>query len=163
MHPLVRQVQEAFERDDPHVADKKAEQENVRHLQRMYGAFLRGDLPALLDDLTEDVDWQVHGPADVPFAGAARGREQVARLLTHAFGLLEEQRPAVRDVIAQGDQVTVVAHETGRCKHNGAAYAVEWVQVFTFRGGKVARFREYCDSHPLLTAMNAAPRAAAPN
>jgi hypothetical protein len=38
----------------------------------------------------------------------------VAGLLRNAFGVLEGQRPAVGDVIAQGDQVTGVGHETGR-------------------------------------------------
>jgi uncharacterized protein len=162
LHPMVHQVQDAFERGDPHVLHKQAEQGNVRHLQRMYDAFLRGDLPALLDGMAEDIDWQVVGPAAIPFAGSARGRQQVADLLRNAFGVLDEQRPSVRDVVAQGDQVIVVGHETGLYKPTGAPYEVEWVQVFTFRDGRLVKFREYCDSQPFVAAMSAsAPRAQA--
>jgi ketosteroid isomerase-like protein len=51
-------------------------QENVQVVQRAYAAFSRGDIPALLNTLTEDVEWFIPGPPQIlPYAGQRRGRE----------------------------------------------------------------------------------------
>jgi ketosteroid isomerase-like protein len=152
---LLEQFQEAFERGDPQVDRKQTEQENIRHLRRLYDAFLRGDLAGLLEGLVEDVDWHVVGAPAIPFAGAARGREQVAQLLGKGVEVLAEQKPEVLEVIAQGELVTVIGRETGRWRPTGLPYEGHWVHVFTFRDGKVATFREYLDSATLLAAMSA--------
>jgi ketosteroid isomerase-like protein len=55
-----------------------AEQEDADAIQSVYAAFTRGDIPAVLDALTDDVEWFLPGPPEViPFAGMRRGREQV--------------------------------------------------------------------------------------
>ena len=46
--------------------------------KRAYEAFQRGDIPAVLQMVTDDVDWELHGPPDIPFAGKATGRKDVA-------------------------------------------------------------------------------------
>jgi ketosteroid isomerase-like protein len=152
--PLLQSVVDAFHRGDPDVHRKQAEQANVRRLaDDMYAAFLRGDLDALLAGPAEDVDWQVVGPPSIPFAGAVRGRKAVRGLLEKSFATLEDQMPEVLDVAAQGDAVMVLARETGRFKPTGRTYEVHWVQVFTFRGGKVVKFREYADTAAMLQAV----------
>ena len=44
---------------------------NVQTVKRAYEAFQRGDIPAVLQMVTDDVDWELHGPTDIPFAGKA--------------------------------------------------------------------------------------------
>ncbi len=118
--PLLQSVVDAFHRGDPDVHRKQAEQANVRRLaDELYSSFLSGDLDALLAGLAEDVDWQVIGPPSIPFAGTVRGRAAVRELLTKAFATLEEQKPEVLDVVAQGDTVMVLAKEKGRFKPTG--------------------------------------------
>ncbi|CAA9460095.1 MAG: hypothetical protein AVDCRST_MAG14-2279, partial [uncultured Rubrobacteraceae bacterium] len=47
---------------------------NVEVVQETYEAVGRGDIPALLDVLTDDVEWTFQGPSVIPFAGTRRGR-----------------------------------------------------------------------------------------
>jgi uncharacterized protein len=47
-----------------------AEQDNVRRVNEIYGAFARGDVRAVLDQLADDVDWYDPGPAPFPTLGA---------------------------------------------------------------------------------------------
>ena len=98
-------VATVFQRDDPDAAAKTAEQANLRVIQRMYEAFMRRDIVALLDDMAEDVEWNIAGPAEVPFTGAVRGRGEVARVLQKSFAMVRDQQPEVREVVAEGDQV----------------------------------------------------------
>ena len=58
-----------------------SEQDNLRTVEAVYAAFGRGDLGALLNTLGEDVVWEHPGPADIPWAGDRRGRDEVAPVL----------------------------------------------------------------------------------
>ncbi len=142
----------AFADGDPNAAAKAAEADNVRRIQEQYRAIARGDFAAALAYLADDIDMEVVGPPELPFAGRWRGRDQVADAWAKNFGMLEDQRPEIQSVTAQGDTVVIVARERGRFRTTGRAYDVHWVQLFTFRDGKVARFREICDSGALLGA-----------
>lgn len=63
------------------------EQGNVAAVRSVYAAFTRGDIHAVLEGLTDDVEWILPGPAGtLPFAGVRRGRAQVLQF----FAVLAE-------------------------------------------------------------------------
>jgi len=54
-------------------------EENVQTAKDGYAAFGRGDLPGILELLTDDIEWVNPGPPDViPGAGTHRGKDAVA-------------------------------------------------------------------------------------
>ena len=57
-----------------------------------------------------------------------------------------------KDFHAAGDLVFVLGHYAGVVKKTGRTFACDWVHVFTVRGGKVAKFREYSDSAQFVAA-----------
>jgi ketosteroid isomerase-like protein len=63
--------------------------------------------------------------------------------------MVEDQRPEIRSVTAQGDTVVVIAHERGRVRETGSPYALHWVQLFQFRDGRIARVLEVIDGYSL--------------
>ncbi|HWE35837.1 MAG TPA: nuclear transport factor 2 family protein [Isosphaeraceae bacterium] len=150
---FIDRLEGAFREGDPLVDGKGAEAENVRRIQDQYRAIARGDFAAVLDLLHEEVDFEISGPPGVPFVGRWRGRDEVAAAVRGNFAMVEDQWPEVRAVIAQGDTVVIVAHEHGRFRAdeggNGTDYALHWVQVFTFRDEKVARFHEIIDGYAI--------------
>ena len=147
----VAALMDAYRRGDPLADQKPQERANVEALQRAYRAFMARDLDGLLASIAEDVDWHVAGPEDVPFTGL-RSHAQLAEHFRKAFEMLEHQEIQVRDVVAQGDTVTVAAFERGKILPTGAPYAMSWVQIFTFRDGKVVRFHEHMDTAALRDA-----------
>src|SRR5688572_10690851 len=82
-----------------------SEQENTRIVQQSYEHFKSGDIQALLDLYSEDVDFQLPEVENVPFTGAHKGREAVARF----FQSLNEAQEVLtfnpQESIAQGDKV----------------------------------------------------------
>jgi ketosteroid isomerase-like protein len=60
--------------------------------------------------------------------------------------LIEDQKPEILSLVAQGDQVAVVARERGQVKATGAHYDIRWLQLFTFHGGKIVRVLQFCDN-----------------
>src|SRR5262245_4130419 len=128
-------LRQAFEAGDPAAAAKCAEAACVRLVQEQYRAIARGDFAAYPDTLAEDIEFENVGPAAVPFVGRWRGREEVAEAIARNFGYVEDQRPEVLSVVAQGDCVVVVAREQGRYRPTGRDYDAHWVQHFTWHDG----------------------------
>jgi len=100
-------------------------------VESIYAAFGRGDVPAILDALREDVEWE-HDCADhgIPWLAPRRGKAQVGDF----FEALRALEIAVR--------------ATGRSFQD-----VE-LHLWTFDPhGKVARFRHVVDTHQHWLAM----------
>ena len=130
------------------------EQGNVQIVQQGYAAFGRGDVPALLEMLTDDVEWVGAGSAEaLPWAGRRRGREQVGQFFQALGGTLEFESFQPRQFIAQGDAVVVLGTERVRVRSNGRVVDTDWAMVFTLRDGKIARFRDYHDTAPMQAAL----------
>jgi ketosteroid isomerase-like protein len=133
-----------------------AEQENVRIIQRAYESFQRHDLLAVLNALTDDVEWVTPGPVDIlPLAGHRRGRDEVMQFFSLFNGGEEVEQFEPQEYVAQGDKVVVFLKYRSRIKATGGIAEVDLVQVFTLRDGKIAAFYEYyggpnCASVPQL-------------
>lgn len=123
-------------------------------VQAAYGDFGRGDIPALLARLTDDVIWEHKGTLDLPYMGVFRGKPAVAQWFGHVaeFDAIEAFEP--REFLAGPDHVTVLGWERTRALPNGRVFETDWVHVFQLRDGRIARFVGAYD-----TAAVAAARA----
>ncbi|MBL8798419.1 MAG: nuclear transport factor 2 family protein [Planctomycetia bacterium] len=144
--PLPEQVYRCFLQDDPEAEAKHQETANVRLVQQLYAAILRGDYHTVVEHLGEDIEWQILGPAELPFCGTVRGKRDAASALRRNFSGYQHIGAEVRDVVAQGRQVVVMCRETVRLEPLEEQLVLEWVQVFTIVGGQVVKFREFFDT-----------------
>jgi ketosteroid isomerase-like protein len=146
---FVERIEHAFRQGDPDVDSKTTEAENVRLLRETYEALARGEIGPALERFHEEVELEITGPPAVPFLGRWQGRLEVGEAVARNFGMVEDQRPEIRSLTAQGDTVVVIAHERGRVRETGAPYALHWVQLFQFRDGRIARVLEVIDGYSL--------------
>jgi ketosteroid isomerase-like protein len=138
-------------------------EENVRTVQDAYAAFGRGDIPALLTLLTDDVEWAIPGPPDVlPYAGTFRGREEVERFFTLLARAVEYEQFEARDFVAGGDGVVALGYEKGRARPTGRSFEGHWAMVFVVRAGRIAAFRSYEDTAATAEAFSTSSRTAQP-
>ncbi|HLA63580.1 MAG TPA: nuclear transport factor 2 family protein [Rhodothermales bacterium] len=140
----------AFVGGDADAKAKAAEAANVQTVERLYAAIVEGT--GLSGLCTPDVEFEIVGPPGVPMAGRHVGLAAVEAAAKSNFALLEEQRPVIESVIAQGDEVVVFIQETGRFRPTGRPYKMLAIQHFTVRRGRIVRFRELCDNAVLLEA-----------
>jgi ketosteroid isomerase-like protein len=133
------------------------EKENISVIQKIYAAFKRGDIPFILNAVTEDIDWQMFGLKELPHTGPHRGRDQVARFLEEVAAETDIQKFEPREYIAQGDKVVALGYYSGTSRSSGRPLRSEWAMIFTLRNGKVARFREYADTVNLPAARVISP------
>lgn len=131
-----------------------SEQENVQVVKQMCVAFEQGNIPFLLDLVSEDVEWYVAGsPEHIPLAGIYYGRKQVAQIFSIVSESLELEQFQAQEFIAQSDQVVVLGHALGRVRSTNHALEYDWVHVYTLRNSKTIRFREYLDTAAISAAF----------
>lgn len=133
---------------------RMTEHETTGVIQQIYEAFGRGDLPAVLGALADDVEWSFHGPSSIPFGGTRRGREEVEQFFRAIAEHVEVDEFGPRGkFIAQDDTVVVLGHERMRAKSTGAAWETDWVHVWTLRDGKVVQVHEFSDTAAIVDAI----------
>src|SRR6266852_7907250 len=82
-----------------------SEQENMRLVQQIYENFKSGDIKALLNLLSVNIEWQLPEIENVPFSGKRRGHEQMGQFFESLVDTQEIQHFDPREFIAQGDKV----------------------------------------------------------
>ncbi len=121
---------------------------NVDLAKQGYGLFLRGDIPGLLELLTDDIEWVIHSPVEVaPEGGTYRGKVAVADWFRKLAENYEFETFSPDEFIASGDKVVVLGRQTQRVKSTGRRGELDWVHVLTYRQGKLARFDAFLDSY----------------
>ncbi len=123
-----------------------ADNGNVQIIKDAYAAFGRGDIPALLQMLTEDVSWYLPGPPDIPPAGRRTGRDQVAEFFVKLNESDEVLAFEPHAFFSDGDTVVVLGRYNARVRKTGRITDFEWVHVFTMRDGRVATWEEFYDT-----------------
>jgi ketosteroid isomerase-like protein len=128
-------------------------EENTQTAKDGYAAFGRGDVPAILELLTDDIEWLNPGPPDViPGAGTHRGKEAVAGFFGTLAQSVDFQTFEPREFIAQGDKVVALIYSEATVRSTGRNVVDHAAHVWTFRDGKLAHFEVIQDTAALVAA-----------
>lgn len=120
---------------------------NIDTVKAMYAAFGRGDIGAVIDATAGGIDWESYGnPAHFPTLGPHRGRAEVQNFFAKVGGTLEFSEFQPQEFFSDGNTVIALGHFTAKVKTTGKTASSHWAHVFTFKDGKVEKFREYADT-----------------
>lgn len=128
----------------------------IETVRQIYAAFGRGDVPAILQHLAEDVEWEyATAPNPIPWLQPLSGRVQVPRFFEALFAHVEITQFEVTKIF--GDAATVVdlvtLHYTARATGR-QVQEVDEVHIWHFNAaGQVQGFRHRADT--LLQARSA--------
>jgi ketosteroid isomerase-like protein len=134
-------------------------EQNVEFVKEIYGAFGRGDVPAVLGAFAEDIEWfEAEG---MPYGGLYHGPDAVAQ---NVFGPITEDVEGFavvpEELIGSGATVAAIVRYTGTGKATGKALDVPVVHVWEIRDGKMARFRQFIDTVKYAEVVPASVAAA---
>jgi uncharacterized protein len=117
--------------------------DNATIVQNAYSAFGKGDIGAVLDLLSDDVNWT--SPRTLPHGGEFNGKTDVGQFFK-AIGANWTALPLEVEQVADiGGGLVVAVLRADGTRSTGARQAYGATHVFTVRGGKVIRFREFVD------------------
>ena len=135
------------------------EQENTATIQQAYNNFNTGNIEGLLDQMSDNITWQLPEIEGVALAGKRTGRDGVKDF----FATLARDQDVIefepREFVAQGDKVISLGHYRWRVKDTGREYASDFVHIFTVRDGKIVAFREHFDTAVVAAAYQKAMSA----
>jgi ketosteroid isomerase-like protein len=119
-------------------------------VQSIYAAFGRGDIPAILAQLADDVAWESWPDhrgqqAGVPWLQERRGREAVAGFFA-VVGQMQFHRFEVQDFLVGQDRVVVLL-SIDATMPGGRRGSDEEIHLWTLNpAGQVSGFRHYIDT-----------------
>jgi uncharacterized protein len=113
---------------------------------RLFERFSAGDVPGVLELMSDDATWWLPGkPGQLPVTGT-RSKAQIAKLFHAMEGQLEGPlKMTVKSAIAEGDEVAMEVESLGRLK-NGRTYNQEYHFRIRLQDGKIRAVREYLDT-----------------
>ena len=130
-------------------------EQSVDVVRGVYEAFGRGDVPAVLGAMADDIEW--HEAEGMPYGGVYHGGEAVAQ---NVFGPITQDvvdfAVTAEEFIASGDAVAAVVRYTGTGKATGKQLNLPVVHVWDVRNGKIAQFRQFIDTAKFLEVVPAA-------
>jgi uncharacterized protein len=118
-------------------------QENVEIALRIFDAYRRRDFDAALALMDPEVE--AHNPPEVPEATIHRGREAVRRDWEQTLELFDDFSIELEEYFDAGEDLLVYLRYRGRSRGSHAEVVAPMAHVWTFRGGKVIRFRQFLD------------------
>ena len=121
-------------------------QETIGLVRQAYDAFDKGDIPGVLRQCSNDIDWILPEVDGIAFTGRRHGIDEVADFFRQ---MLEQQEPrefVADEFLGQGDRVVVLGHCTWTVKTTGLDYSDEFCHVFRVMDGKICSFHEYSDT-----------------
>lgn len=127
----------------------------IETVQQIYGAFGRGDIPAMLALLAEDVEWEYNSfPNPASWLKTLRGRQNVPRFL-EALGEIELTQFQPTHFFANEHMVVDLVDEAYTVKATGKRVVEpETVHIWHFNAdGLVSRFRHRVDTWQIAAAL----------
>ena len=127
---------------------------NIKTITEVYQAFGRGDVAAILDTLTDDVDWAAEaGSSAAPWYGVRHGRDAVAEFFTAFGSTMEVVEFTPVSVAANETDVLTVVRFRARSRSTGKAAEMDLHHYFKFRDGKIAYYRGTEDTAQTETVL----------
>ena len=120
--------------------------DNAELLRSTYEAFGRGDIPAVMGVLDENIVWNT--PAVLPHAMPVNGRDDVGAFFQKLASTWQDFNLEIDDYVASGERVCVIGTAGGVLEGETASYG--FVHAWTVRDGVCLRFDEYVDASPEL-------------
>ena len=133
-----------------------SEQANLDLVGRLYDAFRRGDVSAVLNMLDPQAELRFEGASGIPWCGDWRGRDGWLRFFETLGQNLEEIKVSMEPFAAQGDNVVMSGRYQARVKRTGRKVDVPLVHLWTVRNGLVVRCLEMTNTAAELAACTSA-------
>lgn len=125
----------------------------VKQVQETFARFGRGDVPAILEMLDENVVIEFYGPPVIPYANTYRTRKEARKFFETVLSSVDIHQFEPQEFIAQGDKVVVTGHLRLTARATGGSIESDFVHVITLRDGLWLRFRDFMNTAVAVTAF----------
>jgi uncharacterized protein len=120
---------------------------NIEILQKLYLSFSKRDIGAILEILSEDVEWSEPANPFNPCGGIRKGHAGFLEWLNigkdaEDILVLEPKR-----FLADYDSVAVIGYSKVLAKPTGKIYESDFMHHAVIKDGKISKFQEFFDTY----------------
>ena len=120
---------------------------NKELLQAMYDAFSQGNIPFILDSVSDDFTWfDPAYPSIASHGGTYHGKAGLGQFFQNLVSCYDTTHFAAHDFIAEGAKVVATGVQAFILKSNGKTGEFQWAMVWEFKDGKATQGRNYYDT-----------------
>jgi len=134
--------------------ENKKMKTNLEIVKEGYANFLQGNIPALVNSLSDNIEWELPASARASFSGVFKGKDGVMNFFENVGEDNEFSDFAVDTYIADGDYVVALGHLTAMAKTTGKTSSNKWAHVWQLKDGKIIRHYEYADTAEIRDAFS---------
>jgi ketosteroid isomerase-like protein len=128
--------------------------DKIKIITQVYEAFGRGDVGAILDAVSDDVDWAAETTSDAaPWYGVRHGKDEVAGFFSAFGSTMEVEEFTPVSLAANDTDVLTVVRFRARSRSTGKTAAMNLHHFFRFRDGKIAYYRGTEDTAQTVTVL----------
>jgi uncharacterized protein len=120
---------------------------NLDPVRALYAAFAKGDMPAALATMANDIVW--NEAENYPYADRNPyiGPQAVLMGVFARIGADWEGFSAnSEEMIDGGERIVSLGHYTGVSKATGKSMRAQFAHVFSVKNGKITSFQQYADT-----------------
>ena len=127
---------------------------NIKTITAVYEAFGRGDVTAILDAVTDDVDWAAEAASSAaPWYGVRHGKDAVAAFFSDFGSAMEVEEFTPVSFAGNDTDVLAVVRFRARSRSTGRTAEMNLHHYFKFRDGKIAYYRGTEDTAQTETVL----------
>lgn len=119
---------------------------NIEIIAQLYADFGQGNIPAILEQLSDGITWELPASANVPFAGIFEGKAGVVEFFQQVGASNDFHEFNIEKLLADADTVVALGNLKATARTTGKISANKWAHRWDFKDGKVVRHYEYVDS-----------------
>ncbi len=113
-------------------------------LKAIYDAFGTGNIPFILDHMSEKFTWEdPANPSIVPYGGKFEGKNDMMRFFQGLGESTDTTLWEVDEYISEDDKVAAIGRHGIGCKKTGKEAIMNWVMIWHFDGDLAVRGRSY--------------------
>lgn len=113
-------------------------------LKAMYDAFGTGNIPFILETISEDFKWTDPGnPNIIPFGGMYEGRSGLMDFFARMGGSIDTTHWQVDNYIGEGNTMAAEGKQAFTSKETGKNGLLEWSMIWNFENGVPVSGRSY--------------------
>lgn len=128
------------------------QQSNCAVAEKLYDAFLAGDLQGIYALLDPQVEWELIGSEEVPHFGLYRGLDEVKRFFAIVGEINRVESFEVLSCTETARGAYVECREQGHFEGHPRRFDVRSCQILEVADGRIVRFRIYQDTSQMVDA-----------
>ena len=109
---------------------------NTETIKAFYAAFAQGDIPFIIDGISDEFTWQdPSNPSIVPFGGSYKGKKGMMDFFHNIGANVNTTFFQVEDYVSENGTIVASGKHGFKVKQTGKDALLDWTMIWKFKNG----------------------------